>query len=67
MVVSYMDVVDFACMKMAWKVIYFLVIDLNVGDCLIWSWNLFRLELGFVLLFIGCSLNILNNLGLLWF
>ena len=29
--------------------------------------ELFRFELGISLLFIGCSLNILNNLGLFWF
>ena len=68
MVVSYMDVVDFSCMKMAWKLMFFFVIDLHVGDCLICLvFELFRFKLGISLLFIGCSLNILNSLGLFWF
>ena len=66
MVVSYMNVVDFACMKMAWKLMLFFVIDFHVGDLNL-VFELFRFELGISLLFIGCSLNILNNLGLFWF
>ena len=61
-----MYVVDFACMKMAWKVMFFFVID----SCWRLShlvFELFQFELVISLLFIGCSLNILNNLGLFWF
>ena len=67
MAVLYIDVMDFACIKMAWKLMFFFVIDLTCLRLSHLVFELFRFELGISLLFIGCSLNILNNLGLFWF
>ena len=39
MAVLYIDVMDFACIKMAWKLMFFFVIGLHVEDCLIWYLN----------------------------
>ena len=66
MVVSYIDVVDFACIKMAWKLIFFCY-WLACWRLSHLVFELFQFELGISLLVIGCSLNILNNLGLFWF
>ena len=66
MVVSYMDVVDFACMKMTWKLMFFLLLTcmLEIVSFGIWIIPIWIRYLSSVY---WLFFNILNNLGLFWF